>query len=339
MQGSALVAPPVRTGTAPHCVEFREGKRHEVITDLDDISERLKSSDNLIWLDLVSPSSGELEVLRREFDLHPLAIEDAQTAHERPKIEAYPNYVFLIVHPATWKDERLIIHEMAIFAGPRYLVTIHHEPAYPLAEAERRWHLHDGELGADVGILLYTLLDTIVDGYFPISDRLEEWISELQNGLFDARSDQNKTLRDIFELKNDVHHARRAIVPMRDILQPLLRGDLKLFDRDDLPFYRDVYDHAIRVIDQLDSARDFINSALEIHLSLVANRQNEVAKQLAIIATVFLPLTYITGFFGQNFGFMVNGITTPQTFWLIGVGTQVVGLVALLGYFKIKRWF
>jgi magnesium transporter len=187
--------------------------------------------------------------------------------------------------------------------------------------------------------LLYTLLDTIVDGYFPISDRLEEWISELQNGLFDARSDQNKTLRDIFELKNDVHHARRAIVPMRDILQPLLRGDLKLFDRDDLPFYRDVYDHAIRVIDQLDSARDFINSALEIHLSLVANRQNEVAKQLAIIATVFLPLTYITGFFGQNFGFMVNGITTPQTFWLIGVGTQVVGLVALLGYFKIKRWF
>jgi magnesium transporter len=106
-----------------------------------------------------------------------------------------------------------------------------------------------------------------------------------------------------------------------------------------LPFYRDVYDHAIRVIDQLDSARDFINSALEIHLSLVANRQNEVAKQLAIIATVFLPLTYITGFFGQNFGYMVNGITTPQTFWLIGVGTQVVGLVALLGYFKLKRWF
>jgi magnesium transporter len=145
--------------------------------------------------------------------------------------------------------------------------------------------------------------------------------------------------KDIFELKNDVHHARRAIVPMRDILQPLLRGDLKLFDRDDLPFYRDVYDHTIRVIDQLDSARDFINSALEIHLSLVANRQNEVAKQLTIIATIFLPLTYLTGFFGQNFGYMVNNIVSPQTFWFLGVGSQIVGLGALLVYFKKKRWF
>jgi len=183
------------------------------------------------------------------------------------------------------------------------------------------------------------LLDTIVDGYFPISDRLEEWIGELQCGLFEQRADQSKTLREIFDLKNDTHHARRAVVPMRDILQPLVRGDLKLFDRDQLPYYRDVYDHAIRVIDQLDSARDLINSALEIHLSLVANRQNEVAKQLAVIATIFLPLTYLTGFFGQNFGFMVNGITSPQTFWYIGVGSQVVGLAALLAYFRIKRWF
>jgi magnesium transporter len=338
-----MIAPlpdvPVRTGTGPHCVEFREGKQHRIITDLDDISEALKEKENLVWLDLVSPSADDLEVLRREFDLHPLAIEDAQTAHERPKIETYADYVFIIIHPATWEGDRLVIHEMAIFAGPRYLVTIHHEPPYPIAEAERRWHLHDGELGADVGILLYTLLDTIVDGYFPISDRLEEWISELQNGLFDERTDQNRTLKDIFELKNDVHHARRAIVPMRDILQPLLRGDLKLFDRDDLPFYRDVYDHTIRVIDQLDSARDFVNSALEIHLSLVANRQNEVSKQLAVIATIFLPLTYLTGFFGQNFGYMVNGITSPQTFWYIGVGSQVAGLIALLAYFRIKRWF
>jgi magnesium transporter len=339
MQATPIEPPEARTGTAPHCVEFRDGKRHAVIKDLDEISESLKRDENLIWLDLVDPSADDLEVLRREFDLHPLAIEDAQTAHERPKIEAYPNYLFLIVHPATWAGDHLVIHEMAIFAGPRYLVTIHHTPPFPIAEVERRWHLHDGELGADVGILLYTLLDTIVDGYFPISDRLEEWISELQNGLFDGRTDQNQTLKDIFELKNDVHHARRAIVPMRDILQPLLRGDLKLFDRDDLPFYRDVYDHTIRVIDQLDSARDFINSALEIHLSLVANRQNEVAKQLTIIATIFLPLTYLTGFFGQNFGYMVNNIVSPQTFWFLGVGSQIVGLGALLVYFKKKRWF
>ena len=332
-------APPPRTGSAPHCVEFRGGKRHAVITNLDEISDALAHGTNLIWLDLVAPSAEQLEVLRREFNLHPLAIEDAQTEHERPKIEQYDDYVFLIVHPTTWQGDRLEVHEMAIFAGARYLVTIHHKPPFPIAEVERRWRLHDGELGVDVGILLYTLLDTIVDAYFPIADRLEERIAALQNALFEARSDPNDMLKEIFVLKNDVHNARRAVVPMRDILQPLVRGDIKLFNRDDLPFYRDVYDHAVRVIDQVDSARDFVNTALEIHLSLVANRQNEVSKQLAIIATIFLPLTYITGFFGQNFGYMINGITSAHTFWYLGIGAQLVGLVVLLAYFRIKRWF
>jgi magnesium transporter len=187
-----------------------------------------------------------------------------------------------------------------------------------------------------------TLLDTIVDGYFPIGDRLEEWIGDLQTNLFGAESDPRKLndmLREIFELKQDVHHARRAVVPMRDILQPLVRGDLKIFKADRERYYRDVYDHAIRVIDQLDSARDLVNSALEIHLSLVANRQNEVSKQLAIIATIFLPLTYVTGFFGQNFGWMVNGITSRGTFFYLGIGIEIVCLVALIAYFRIKKWF
>jgi len=339
MQAPPKPEPPVRAGTDPHCVEFHGGKRQGVLTDLNAISDVLQSDGKLIWLDLVEPTPEQFELLRREFDLHPLAIEDAQTAHERPKIETYADYVFLIVHPATWEGDRLVVHEMAVFAGQRYLVTIHHKPAYAIGEVERRWHLHDGELGLDSGFLLYTLLDTIVDGYFPISDRLEEWIATLQTDLFEERTDQKETLREIFVLKNDVHQARRAVVPMRDILQPLIRGDLKLFGADEIPFYRDVYDHAIRVIDQLDSARDFVNSALEIHLSLVANRQNEVAKQLAIIATIFLPLTYITGFFGQNFGYMVNGIVSPQTFWMLGVGSQLAGLAGLLLYFRLKRWF
>jgi magnesium transporter len=339
MEPQTVDAVSLRAGTAPHCVEFRNGSRRGVIHDLDRISDAIGEHGNLVWLDLVAPTPEQLELLRREFDLHPLAIEDAETAHERPKIEAYPGYVFLIVHPVGYETGRLVVHELAIFAGHRFLVTIHHEPAYAVAEVERRWQLHDGELGGDSGFLLYTLLDTIVDAYFPITDRLEERINELQNGLFAAHSDQNATLREIFNLKNEIHAARRAVHPMRDILQPLVRGDLKFFEREELAYYRDVYDHAIRVIDQLDSARDLINSALEIHLSLVANRQNEVAKQLTIIATIFLPLTYLTGFFGQNFGYMVNGIASPQTFWYLGIGSQVVGLTALLAYFRIKRWF
>jgi magnesium transporter len=245
------------------------------------------------------------------------------------------------VHPLTWQGDHMVIHELAIFAGRRFLITIRQDPVYGIEEIERRWASHDGQIGDDTGYLLYALIDSIVDHYFEIGDRLEEWVSELQDRLFertDSRSD-SATLREIFELKNDVHHARRAVVPMRDVLQPLIRDDFAFFAGHEERYYRDVYDHAIRVMDQLDSARDLVSSALEIHLSMVANRQNEISKQLAIIATIFLPLTYITGFFGQNFGWMVNGITSTEIFWTLGVGSQVVGLLLLLGYFKMKRWF
>ena len=324
------------------CTAFRSGKRVGVIHDIARVPEAFDSPDEIVWLDLLDPTDDDYEKLRSTFDLHPLAIEDAQTAHERPKIEQYPNYLFLVVHPASWTNDRLSTHELAIFAGRRFLVTIRRTPAYAVEEAERRAHLHDGEMGTDAGFLLYTLLDTVVDEYFPIGDRLEERIGELQLDLFAADKDPRELsdmLRRIFDLKNDVHHARRAVVPMRDILQPVVRGDLKIFDRDRDHYYRDVYDHVIRVIDQLDSARDLVNSALEIHLSLVANRQNEVSKQLAIIATIFLPLTYVTGFFGQNFGWMVNGITARGTFLWLGVGSEIVCLTILIVYFRLKKWF
>jgi magnesium transporter len=328
---------PRREGTAPHCVEFRGGKRHGLIGDLEAISDALESH-SLVWLDLVDPTAEDLALVQREFKLHPLAIEDAQTPHERPKIEAFDGYLSVIVHPVTWEGERLVVHELAIFAGKQFLITVSKEPVYSLIEVERRWHLHDGSIGEDSSFLLYTLLDTVVDGYFPVSDRLEEWINDLQAEVFDQRTDATSKLREIFVLKQDVHQARRAVTPMREIVQPLVRGDFK-FLGSETPYYRDVYDHAVRVIDQLDSARDYLNSALDILLSMVANRQNEVSKQLAIIATIFLPLTYITGFFGQNFGYMVDKIVKPEVFWYLGVGSQVACLLLLVLYFRLKRWF
>ena len=143
----------------------------------------------------------------------------------------------------------------------------------------------------------------------------------------------------IFGLKRDLQRFRRAAVPMRDILNPIIRGDLVLYKNEEIAYFRDVYDHAIRVIDQLDAARDLLNNALEINLSIVANRQNAIVKQLTIIATVFLPLTFITGFFGQNFGYLVSRIGSTSSFWALGIGAQAVTLIALICYFKWKRWF
>jgi magnesium transporter len=126
---------------------------------------------------------------------------------------------------------------------------------------------------------------------------------------------------------------------MRDILNPIIRGDLVLYSTEELAYFRDVYDHAIRVIDQLDAARDLVNNALEINLAIVANRQNAIVKQLTIIATIFLPLTFISGFFGQNFAYLVSNIATPAKFWELGIGTELGALLVLLIYFRVKKWF
>ena len=146
-------------------------------------------------------------------------------------------------------------------------------------------------------------------------------------------------LLEIYDMKKNLARFRRAVLPVRDILGPILRGDLQLFGADEMPYYRDVLDHVSRVAEQLDDAREIVNNARETHVSLASHRQNEVAKQLTIVATVFLPLTYITGFFGQNFGWLVNKITDRQTFMLWGLGSEVVAFLALLAYFRYKHWF
>jgi magnesium transporter len=140
-------------------------------------------------------------------------------------------------------------------------------------------------------------------------------------------------------MKKEAQQFRWAALPMRDILNPIIRGDIALFPAEEIVYFRDIYDHAVRVIDQLDSMRDLVNSSLEIHLSVVANRQNEVAKQLTIIATIFLPLSFIVGFFGQNFLFLTSNIQSTGSFWLLGIGCEVVAVTLMIYYFKRKGWF
>jgi magnesium transporter len=167
----------------------------------------------------------------------------------------------------------------------------------------------------------------------------EDHVEALEEALLGDRQRTKDVLIEIYEMKKDLTRFRRAVVPVRDILTPILRGELKLFGEDEIPYYRDVYDHVAVVVDQMDAARDIINNARDTHISIASHRQNEVAKQLTIVATVFLPLTFITGFFGQNFGWLVNHITDRSAFQFWGIGSEVVGLAGLLGYFRWKRWF
>jgi len=327
----------------PRCLLFTGQEAARELHDTSQISDMLTDRENFVWLDLATPTHEEIALLQEEFKLHPLALEDATSLHERPKIDAYDGFWMMIIHAVTLEKpgRNLITHELAVFAGDNFVVTIRSAPVWPIEEIERRWKAHWGSVPRDSTGLLYTILDTVVDGYLPVATSLDDRIVDLENHLFEPNSENRETriLRQIFDLKRDLSAFRRATSPVREMMQPVLRGDVKPLSSNMLAYYRDVYDHILRVIETIDSARDLVNSTLDIHLSSMAHKQSETSKQLTIIATIFLPLTYITGFFGQNFGWMVNGITSPALFWVIGVGGQIIALLGLLTYFKYKRWF
>jgi magnesium transporter len=318
---------------------FEDGQVSGEPRALTDISDILAQKGKLVWLDVVDPKPSDLTLIEQEFHLHPLAIEDAVAAHQRSKIESYGDYYFIVVHAASVSGAQLTLHEIAIFAGRKFLVTVRHNPLYPLEEIIKRWTAHPEHLHNEAGYLLYTILDTVVDGYLPVAELFQERVDALEEFLFERSSSQQQALPEIFRMKKESQLFRRAVIPMREVLNPLVREDLSLYSHEESLYFRDVYDHAVLVVDQLDSARDLVNSALEIQLSVVANRQNEVAKQLTIIATIFLPLSFIVGFFGQNFAWLVNHIGGEATFTLLGIGTEVLAVVLTLMFFKVRGWF
>jgi magnesium transporter len=322
------------------CKVFRRGTPSDAPEHLGDISEILEEPNSLVWVDVVDPREEDLEILQEEFRLHPLAIEDAVKAHQRPKIESYDAYWFVVVLGVTLTEAGPIqLHEISIFAADRFLVTVRHGPAFPLEEIEQRWNAHPERLRRGGSFLLYTILDTIVDGYFPILESFQERIDSLEEALFENQPLGTTVMHDIFAMRREGQAFRHAALPMRDILNPIIRGDVKILATEEIPYFRDVYDHSVRVIDGLDSLRDLLGSALEIHLSVVATRHNDVAKQLTVIATIFLPLSFLVGFFGQNFEFLVTHISGPGAFLGLGIGTEVATMTIMLLYFKRKGWF
>jgi magnesium transporter len=320
------------------CTIFKEGQAPRVLDDLTAASEVLKEDGAFVWFDAVAPTAPDLALIKDEFGLHPLAIEDAVMGHQRPKIDRYGDGWFIVVRAVSVDGTKLAVHEMAIFAGPKYIVTVRREPAYPLDEVVRRWEAAERTLPRTAGTLLYELLDTVVDGYSAVAASLEDRTGALEDALLERHDHNETTLLDIFEIGRWIQRFRRAVGPMREVLVPLTRGDAGFIDPAERPYYHDIHDHVERVLDEMDSAKELVTKTLEVHLGLAAQRQGEVTRQLTIIATIFLPLSFITGFFGQNFATLVTDIASPWLFIMLGVGTQILTLAILFIYFKRKRW-
>jgi magnesium transporter len=321
------------------CIVYKPGAAPRTLADLDEISDVIEERSGFVWLDIARPTAADLALLQREFNIHPVAIEDASLWHERPKIEFFEHYVLVIAHAARVEGEDdMVTHEIAVIAGENYLVSLRAEPVYPLDEIERR-RRNSLTVPQDATGLLYIILDEIIDGYFPITEGYDDRLVRLEDRLFGNDKFSERTEHEIFLFKRSLVLFRHIVAPMREILLRLTHNEIAPLKPGLGLYFRDVHDHVLRALEQIDITRDLVNSTLDIHLASQSHRQNEVSKQLTIIATIFLPLTYVTGFFGQNFGWMVNNIVSPQIFWGLGVGSQVLTVMILFAYFRYKKWF
>ncbi len=289
------------------------------------------------WMDVVSPTPEEMESLRVKFGIHRLAVEDCLKLGQRPKLEEYPNHPFIVLQgfgagPEVWEPKLREVHFILL---PDLIITVHQDAVEVIEEARRRLAPDPASSFArGPDFIAYTVADALMDGNFPVVDALDSAIEDLESEVFDeARAGH---LPHMSRLRRAVVEVRRVLSPQRDVLSLLARrgpGSGFVQERTAL-YFRDVYDHLIRVIEQLDATRELLASAREAWLSVIANRTNDVTKQLTIFATIFLPLSFITGFFGQNF----HALTAPALFWVM-LASMVLVPAGLVLWFRHKEWF
>lgn len=305
-----------RTGVEPH-----------------EISEIIKDRAQFVWLDLLNPGEQESALLREEFGFHPLAIEDAIRHHERPKVEAFDHYYFMIFYELGYNQEsqQLVSQPVNIFIGANYLVTVHQRSVKTIKETMQRWRKNDSLPGHAGGILLYHLLDTLVDDYFPVLDQLAERVETIEEQIFERfRQD---ALQEVFALKRDLLGIRRVVAPERDVLNVLIRREIPIFEPGTIQYLQDVYDHVIRITDSIDTYRDLLSSALDAFLSIQSNQLNQIVKVLTIASIILMSCALVAGIYGMNFQHM------PELSWQYGY-PFALGLMALIsgGLLAFFRW-
>ncbi len=323
-----------RTGPSVCYVIHDEGSKQ---VDFDRATvERLLAGKKFFWLDLDQPAAADFEILRDVFGFHPLAVEDSENFDQRAKLDDYDDFLFIVVYGATPDADQLV--EVHCFYSERCLITVHHDDCPAFAEIRRRYRDRDMAIERPA-LLLYRVVDGLVDSFFPILSAFDDRIDELEDRIFVRADDQQ--LQEMFRMKRLLVGMRKAVSPQRDTFASLMGrvATLPGLTDEDERYFRDVYDHLIRISDLIDSYRDLLTGAMDVYLSTVSNRLNSVMKQLTVIATIFLPLTFVTGFFGQNFGWMVDNVGGAPEFLALGIGSEIAIVVGLLAFFKRQGWF
>lgn len=285
----------------------------------------VENARTTVWIDLLSPRRDDLAAIGRRFAFHDLAIEDALKRKQRPKTDFYTDHVFVVLYALEPERDSVDIsaHEVSMFAGKEIVVTIHTEEIPELEFAARRWREHCGtRLEKSSATLVYTIVDSIVDGYFPCMDRIAEEIDTLETSLFNGTDTDN--LQQIFRMKRSLLDIRRVVAPSRDVFNAFTRWELPALGEESVYYFQDVYDHVIRVTDQIDAQREVLASAIDVHLSLVSNRMNQTVRTLTAASIVLMSLALIAGVYGMNFDNM------PELRWEYGY-VITLGIMAAIG--------
>jgi magnesium transporter len=297
----------------------------------------LVASGATFWLDLDGLDDEVSGLLADTLQLHPLALEDAEHFGQRPKIDEFDNFTYFVVHGAI--PEGFQTSELHIFLMEHSVITVHHGDCPALAEVHARIDRRRviGDVSPKV-YLLYVIVDSLIDSFFPVLSLFDDRIDELEDEIL--RQPTEAQLGVLFDLKRSLIVMRKVITPQRDMFAALASGVVELPSMTDeaLRYFRDIYDHLIRIADVVDGYRDLLSGVMDTHVSTVSNRLNSVMKQLTIIATIFLPLSYLTGFFGQNFSFLVGHISGRTPFLIFGLGIEIATALVLLVYFRRRGW-
>jgi len=305
---------------------YNDGRFEEI--PAADVSDLLDAEHRILWVDVVDPTDDDLACVQQEFSLHPLAMEDIRERHQRPKIETYPSHSFLVAYTG----DR---HEVEMFVGQGWLVTVGPEGWSSDGIRTRFERVHVDK--PTVGYLVYVLLDEIVDGYFSATDKIEDSLEAMEERIFGEQLPEEKEIQhDLFAIRRELLDFRRVVVPLRDVVQVLLRREADWVDDLTAVHLQDVYDHVLRAVDVVDSQRELMGNAVDAHLAIISNRVNDVMKRMTSWGAILLGSTLVAGIYGMNFDHM------PELKWLFGYpfALGIMATITLVGYryFKSKDW-
>ncbi|MBD0287550.1 MAG: magnesium/cobalt transporter CorA [Flavisolibacter sp.] len=318
-----------------NCAAYSNGRRIADV-ELHDVHDVLKADNQFVWIGLHEPSEEVLNRVQSEFGLHDLAIEDAHNAHQRPKVELYGNSLFVVLRTAQMnKEHRIDFGETHFFVGPNFIVSVRHGSSVSYAQVRSRCENMPHLLCKGQGFVLYALMDFVVDQYFPVVHELETELERIEDSIFKEKPSR-ETTEKIYQLKRDLLEVKRAVSPLVDVCNRLMRFDIQFISEDTRPYFRDVYDHVVRINEMVDNTRELLNTALEANFSMISISQNDVSKKFAGWAAIIALPTMIAGFYGMNFKFM------PEIEWQYGfyavILFTIVACLLLYYYFRRSGW-